>query len=364
MSVITTMEEKDECQIYSVISMNSEDKFYIKTADELDDSPIEWLIPSWIPKRGITLLCADGGTGKTFIWVSLLASLSNGESTFLIDDPGLKEQKKVMCFSGEDPENVFRERFERAGANLKNIYVCAQDSEEGSDITFQSNKLEGIIQRYRPSIVVFDPLQSFIGSNVDMSRRNQMRSALKPLGYISSKYNLPILIILHTNKRPGESGRDKMADSSDIWDQARSVMMCGFDENKNRYISLEKSSYANHMEVPTVIFSLDEGRVHYITVTDKKMKDFVRDAKDQRKESVALEHPTKKQECANAILRILSEQGGKCPRETLISILLEDGYSNKTIRTAREELQREGYIINKKTSESKTVVYRTRDEIH
>ncbi len=345
--------------LFSVDSSDSDSCIYIKTAAELDDSPVEWLIPGWIPKRGITLLCADGGTGKTFVWISLLASLSKGESTFLRYDPEIKEEQIVMCFSGEDPENILHSRFEKAGANLQNVYVSAQDSDISQDITFQSRFLEDIIRSYRPAIVVFDPLQSFIGSNVDMSRRNQMRSALKPLAYISSKYNLPVLIIMHTNKRPGESGRDKMADSSDIWDQARSVMMCGFDENKQRYISLEKSSYANHMEVPTVIFSLDDGKVHFIETTTKKMKDFVRDARDQRKEASVLDHPTKKKECANDILQILAEHDGECPGEILVGSLAERGYSNKTIRSAREDLQRAGFIINRKSSDSKTIIVRT-----
>ena len=337
----------------------SDDGIYMKTASELDNSPVEWLVPGWIPKRGITLLCADGGTGKTFIWISLLASLSRGESTFLRYDPHLHSAHTVMCFSGEDPENIIRARLEKAGADLKNVYVSAQDSETSHDITFQSSQLEKIIRKYQPAIIVFDPLQSFIGSNVDMSRRNQMRSALKPLGFLSSKYNLPVLIIMHTNKRPGESGRDKMADSSDIWDQARSVIMCGFGENKQRYISLEKSSYANHMEVPTIIFSLDEGKVHFVETTPKKMKDFVKDARDQRKEAAQLDHPTKKQECANEILRILSEYNGECPGEIMVGLLSESGYSNKTIRTAREDLQKAGFITNKKTSESRTIIHRT-----
>lgn len=58
------------------IDLFSDDGIYMKTASELDNSPVEWLVPGWIPKRGITLLCADGGTGKTFSgskrnWVQL-----------------------------------------------------------------------------------------------------------------------------------------------------------------------------------------------------------------------------------------------------------------------------------------------------
>ena len=55
----------------------------VKSADHLDNSPIEWLIQDWIPRRGITLLCSDGGIGKSFLWISVAAALSNGNRTIL-----------------------------------------------------------------------------------------------------------------------------------------------------------------------------------------------------------------------------------------------------------------------------------------
>ncbi|MFR5991320.1 MAG: hypothetical protein ACLUGP_13515 [Faecalibacterium prausnitzii] len=48
---------------------------------------------------------------------------------------------------------------------------------------------------------------------------------------------------MHTNKRANVSGRARLADSSDIWDIARSVLMMGRDKNSEKlYLSHEKSS--------------------------------------------------------------------------------------------------------------------------
>lgn len=327
----------------------------VKTADMLDSSPVEWLIPKWIPKKGITLLSSDGGIGKTFVWCSILSSLSKGESTFLHYDPDATGEKKLLCISGEDPENVLHNRLEKAGAKLKNIYVIAQDTQT-EDITFDSNYLKSIIEVCKPSLVVFDPLQSFIGSKVDMSRRNQMRSALKPLAVLSSQYNMPVLIVMHTNKRQDADGRNKLADSSDIWDVARAVIMCGYTEEKERYISLEKSSYTDHLSVPSVLFNLEGGKVHSIGTIEKKMSDF----NAEKKQRITEKEPktTKLNECCTTILTLFERQNGKYDGKLLNEDLIEIGFSDATIKRAKTELITAGHINYSRDNNGKVTYFR------
>lgn len=330
------------------------DNYLIKTADELDNSEIEWLIPEWIPCRGITLLCSDGGIGKSFLWVSIASALSKGNRTILDSGPIFRNEKKILCFSGEDPECILRKRFEDSAAKMDNIFCVAQDS-SAPEFSFNSPFVVNIIAKIHPDLMIFDPLQAFIGSNVDMSRRNQMRHAMKPLMTISSTYNLPVMVVVHTNKRQAaESGRDKMADSADLWDIARSVIMLGYSERNERYISLEKSSYSNHTAVDSVLFSLENGRVNYLDRVEKKMKDFIQDTKIvQQTERI----PSKKQQCADLILSILSENDGIVSGEVLDQKLAEAGYSSKTIRSGKELLRDSMDLFFDRLSNGK-VVYR------
>ena len=330
------------------------DKYLVKTGEELDNSPIEWLIPSWIPRRGITLLCSDGGIGKSFLWISIASALTKGNRTILDPGPIIRSEKKILCFSGEDPECILRKRFEDSAAKLENIFCVAQDS-SAPDFSFNSQFIINVISKIRPDFMIFDPLQAFIESNVDMSRRNQMRHAMKPLLSISSTFNLPIMVVVHTNKRQtAESGRDKMADSADLWDIARSVIMLGFADRNERYISLEKSSYSNHTAVDSVLFSLENGRVNYLDRVEKKMKDFIQDTKFIQQSE---RFPSKKQQCADQILLILSENDGCISGEILDQKLVDSGYSSKTIRNGKELLRDSNYLQFERLSNGK-VVYR------
>ncbi len=65
------------------------------------------------------------------------------------------------------------------------------------------------------------------------------------------------LIICHTNKRKGAYGRDRIADSADLWDVCRSVMMAGYTEEQGvRYLSNEKNNY-EQLHGETILFTID-----------------------------------------------------------------------------------------------------------
>ncbi|MCR5794959.1 MAG: AAA family ATPase [Solobacterium sp.] len=328
------------------------DQDLIKSADKLDDSPIEWLIPNWIPKRGITLLGSDGGVGKTFVWVSLLASISKGENTFLCSNTEPVSNHTVLCFSGEDPENILRQRFEQAGADLHNIRVVAQDTKQ-DQITFDDTLIHEAMERYKPSIIVFDPLQAFLASTIDMSRRNHMRKATQPISYLASEYDCAVIIVMHTNKRSGEYGRNKLADSADLWDIARQVLMCGFTKDKDRYISVEKSNFGDKDSVQSVMFNLDGGRVNIVGYSNNKMSDF--ESEKTNNQNGQPKRPTKKQKCADAILEILRNEGGHFD-STELTERLQDDFSGKTIEKAKSQLKNAGFTDYQKQSSGKTII--------
>ena len=56
---------------------------HLQTVEDVEEQEIDWLIPYWIPKGGITLLAGDGGVGKTNLWSYLISRLSAGMPTML-----------------------------------------------------------------------------------------------------------------------------------------------------------------------------------------------------------------------------------------------------------------------------------------
>ena len=347
-----TLEENEVLRIYDSV-MTRGTKPGKKTAitivpkkiSELDDSPIEWLIPGWIPRTGITLLAGDGGTGKGLIWTSLVSDLSKGDGCFLRYEKDA-EPKRCLVISAEDPENILRQRFEKAGGSENHISIVGLDTiqydsieAEVEGLTFDRPEMEDLIKQTKPDLVICDPLQSFLSRQTDMSSRNAMRHALTRVMNLSSRHQCAFVVIAHTNKR-NETGRLKIADSADLWDISRSVLMTGKCE-KGRYISLEKGNYCDIATVPTIIFSIENGVVNVLETTDKKMADFVQDQKGWN--PGASESTSLKQECCNAILGLLSENDGTL-EATKMDETLRETFSLATIKRAKHELVNAKFI--------------------
>lgn len=258
--------------------------FNVEKAGDVIIKEPEWLIPGYIPKYGITTIAGEGGVGKTSIWCSLVASITTGKQSFLLGGqiPFENDPEDVLVLSAEDSWSyVLRRRLEACGADLDRIGFLSPEDERFVDLNFNGDLLKGIIETNRPSVIVFDPLQAFVPENLRMGDRNAMRKCFSPLIGYGEQYKLTPIIIAHANKQSGVWGRKRIADSSDIWDASRSVLMVGTtSEDGVRYISHEKSNWGRLGN--TVLFTLEDCVPTFKCYSVKKDKDFIQaDARER-----------------------------------------------------------------------------------
>ena len=322
----------------------STDMVTLSAAEEKDP---EWLIDGYIPRREITIIAGDGGTGKSFTWCALAAAVSTGYKSFLqnnlfADAPDMAPGK-VLFFSSEDSyEYVLRRRLRKNGANLDNIKTldCADDRFHA--VTLNSDYLEKLIAAHRPALCIFDPIQAFVGG-ANMISRSEMRECMKRLHTYGEKYGTTFLLIMHTNKMQSVWGRNRLSDSSDIWDIARSVMIAGkADENGLRYLSHEKSNYGPQCK--TVLFRILDETVTFQNYTDKRDREFVLEASKIARETPATD------EAENFIISYLEEQGGSGDVKNLDNAAAACGIKNNAIKTAKQRLKTAGKIKIESTS--------------
>ena len=294
------------------------------------------------------MLGADGGTGKGIWQAQLIAYVTTGQtSSFFPDSP--QQTGKVLILSGEDdPRKVLKGRITAAGADMSRVLVVTADEyyiQTGKQLCIKDKALADFVDTSEPILLILDPLQSFLPADVDMAKRNQMRGATLPLKGISSKHNLSTLISMHTNKKQGVSDRARLADSSDLWDIARSVLMMGRDRNtKQIYISHEKSSYSKpaqtilmHIEDVTVD-GLRTAKAVFDGYSTKKDADFV----EERRFKVA----QTKDDTAQVILNILAESNTASMANPQLksAVMLETECSERTYKQAYAELVKSGEI--------------------
>lgn len=328
----------------------TEDELDMPTLDQISQEKAEWLEIGYIPKKTITILCGTGGVGKTSIWCSIAAAVSRGEQSLLtagseIVTDVLRDNRKVMFFSAEDSVGVvLKEKMARAGAVQRNIGFFDVSDKRFQNIQFSSPLLEKLIAKHRPALCIFDPIQAFINKKVKMSDRNAMRQEIEPLIRMGQRYETTFLLIMHTNKQSNVWGRQRMADSADLWDVARSVLMVGDTAEEGfGYISQEKNSYARQAE--TVIFKITEGIATWHSKSKKKDKDFVLEASKIRNHDKSGDV----EDACNFILSALAEtKEGRLPVGELDEQLGAFGYSGYSIRKAKKNLKEANLIFYKK----------------
>lgn len=312
-----------------------------KPLDDFPEEEVKWIVPGWIPEGQISIMAADGGTGKTTLWCHIIAALSNG-TTCILDPTGYtRAPMKVTFFTTEDSvRKTLRKKLRLAGANMKNIITPDFVGDKSGllhDLKFGSPEMERSLRYLRPVLCVFDPVQGFTPPNVNMGSRNEMRDCMAPLISIGEDIGTTSLIICHSNKRKNASGRDRIADSADLWDIARSVMMLGFTEEQGvRYLSNEKNNYAPLQE--TILFTIDgDGQIQKVGTSWKRDREYIQDADTARS-------APKREDCKAFIMKELNEAGGSMPTNELDSKAKQAGYSFTAIRRAKQDLKQKDSV--------------------
>ena len=331
-----------------------------RTMDTVPEEEAQWLVPGYIPQGQITLLAADGGVGKTSFWCQLLAALSTGKHTLLEevspkgDSDSLSEKADTPAetlsakqdtphkerwgafFSTEDSvRKKLKKKLRLAGAKMMNLITLESSSAALLELRLGSPELSDFIHSYRPALCVLDPIQGFLPHGVNMAARNEIRECLAPLMALGEQVGTAFLLVCHTNKRAGAWGRTRLADSADLWDAARSVLMMGDAGDGRRYLSQEKNNYGPLQPTRLYTFS-DSGLLVPAGLTQKRDKEF----QLQAQPSAA----PKREGCKEFLLQKLEENGGSLPAKELEELAREEGYTKTTVRHSKGELKDSGFL--------------------
>ena len=331
-----------------------------RTMDTVPEEEAQWLVPGYIPQGQITLLAADGGVGKTSFWCQLLAALSTGRRTLLEkvspkwDSNSLSEKADTPAetlsakqdtphkerwgafFSTEDSvRKKLKKKLRLAGAKMMNLITLESSSTALLELRLGSPELSDFIHSYRPALCVLDPIQGFLPHGVNMAARNEIRECLAPLMALGEQVGTAFLLVCHTNKRAGAWGRTRLADSADLWDAARSVLMMGDAGDGRRYLSQEKNNYGPLQPTRLYTFS-DSGLLVPAGLTQKRDKEF----QLQAQPSAA----PKREGCKEFLLQKLEENGGSLPAKELEELAREEGYTKTTVRHSKGELKDSGFL--------------------
>lgn len=321
-------------------TMGSYDDVFV-SLETVEEKEVEWLIQGYIPKASIVVLASDGGVGKTFTWCHIIAKRTRGEATVFEHDifpEYIAPAGNAVFLTGEDSiSKVLKKRLRQAGADMSRVKTISPSHPMFSSLSLESPLIEYACKEFSPQIIVFDPLQAFVKAKTDMASRSEMRHQFKALTALAEKYDTSFLIICHSNKRKNASGRDRIADSADLWDVARSVLMAG-RVGDEIHLSHEKCSYGKLED--TVLCEIQDNRLVYTGSSDKRDADYMAERSQERATRAGGETLAEAQEFIVDYLREAGETAGGVLQDACIA----DGFKAHTVTRARSELRQRGII--------------------
>mgnify|MGYP000755405298 CR=1 FL=1 len=309
--------------------------------EDIEQTSVEWLWFPYIPFGKLTIIQGNPGEGKTYFAMMLTAACTNRKLFPNMEDI---EPFNVIYQTAEDGMgDTIKPRLVEAGADLSRVMVI-DDSEEA--LTLSDDRIEKAVRQNHVRLVIIDPVQAFIGADVDMNRANEVRPVFRKLGMIAEKTGCAIVLIGHLNKSSGTQSTYRGLGSIDIMAAVRSLIFIGKvrKDPTTRVLIHEKSSLAPPGE--TMAFKLgDEEGFRWVGAYEISADELL-DGKEGKATETKLERGTK------LIRELLADKKEISIRE-LDEKAKEQGISGRTMRDVRSRMKNElEYRVNEKQENS------------
>ena len=203
---------------------------------------VKWLWPPYVPLGKLTIVQGDPGEGKTTLVLAVIASLTRSEPL-----PGCDTAEAPMTVIYQTAEDgladTIKPRLEAMGADCSRVFVIDESKKE---LSMLDERLEKAIHETGARLVVLDPMQAYLGSDVDMHRANEIRPIMKRVAAMAEQNGCAVILVGHMNKAQGLKAGYRGLGSIDFRAAARSVLLVGRtkDDPTVRIIAQDKNSLA------------------------------------------------------------------------------------------------------------------------
>lgn len=226
-----------------------------------------WLWEGHIPKGALTLLEGHRGRGKTFVAISLAATISRGG--VFPDGTTQSTLGDVLILDYENNASTMLARLRAAGADMSRIFMFTPGHKVGDNYPDEASaalsqlnqatnvtRLEHYIDEHCPnvSLLLCDGLIGSLGG-IDPNDESKVRAALRHLVALAVKRGIALLGIKHFRKETGGSSRAAGAGSQAWQAVARCVAQVQVVQSQH-YLTWEKLN--NAALPPSLLFDLAE----------------------------------------------------------------------------------------------------------
>ena len=290
---------------------------------DIQPEQVQWLWYPYIPLGKLTVIQGDPGEGKTTFVLAVIAALTKGEA---LPEREPLDPVNILYQTAEDGlADTIRPRLDALGADCSRVLVIDESKRE---LSLSDERIRQAMEKTRAKLLVLDPLQAYLGAEVDMHRANEVRPILKRLGSVAEQMGCAVVLIRHLNKMQGKKSGHRGMGSVDFQAAARSVLLVGRtkEDPQLRIVVPDKSSLAPEGE--SIAFALDpEQRFQWKGYCAYNAEELLGGSTKQVQ--------TKTMQAEETLRNLLDKPA---PAEEILRRITAAGISERTLMTAKKNL--------------------------
>lgn len=325
--------------------ISAPDSVVLIRGDSIKPEAVRWLWDGWLARGKFHVLAGAPGTGKTTIALALTATLSMSGRW---PDGSHALAGNVIIWSGEDdPSDTLAPRLLAMGADMTRVHFVTNTIEQGEPRPFDPSRDMTTLTLQAAEIgdvrlLIVDPVVSAVAG--DSHKNADTRRALQPLVDLGAKLDCAVVGISHYSK--GTQGRDPLervtgslafgALARVVWGTAK-----GAEEGQLRRLVRAKSNigpdgggFEYDLEQTEVNAhpGLFASRVLWQGAIEGGARELLAEAETIEGE------PNQLSDTTQWLNDLLSEEGGKLDKKTIVRLAKENGHAERTVQRAREKL--------------------------
>lgn len=229
--------------------------------------PPRWTIAPYFQRGKGTLVQGDNGAGKTAFLCAIAAHVTTGTPLLglPIESPG-----DVVMLSVEDDLPILRGRIEADGGDLTKMHFMTN----AAGLTFTSAEIEAAVKQVNAKMIIFDPIQAFMGAGVDMFRANETRPELAKLFETCDRNDCSCAIISHMGKAGDKSPVNRSLGSVDIPAAMRSILELTINPDNEGECIMVHVKCSNAPKGQSIAYTIgDRGGVHWVGFSPMTVND-------------------------------------------------------------------------------------------
>jgi putative DNA primase/helicase len=294
----------------------------ITRLSEVGACAVEWVWEPYLASGMLALVSGDPGAGKTFVALRIAADITLGRTPFKHTP---RPAANVLYLTVENsPEHVLRPRFDLLGGDPTRFHLI-----DGSVRLSEISYLSGVLQQTQAELMVVDPVQSFLGAQIDTHRANETRPLLDNLARLGKVHKCGIMLLRHLSKEPKGRAIHRGLGSVDFTGAVRTELLVGSSSsNPQQRAVVHIKSNLGQMG-PTLGFAINENGFDWTGESELTAKDLLQpEAPAEKGEAMA--------EAKEFLLTALSK--GPRPANEVFAEGDQAGISKATLKRAKKAL--------------------------